>query len=360
MELINNYKEERPTYERFTEKLNILLQELIRDEKIDYHLIESRTKSIDSFQEKIQRKKGNYSRLNDITDLSAIRVIVYYPTDIKRIESIIKKEFNIDEENSKSSGIELNANEFGYLSSHLVFQLASNRKNLPEWNYNKDFKCEVQIRTVLQHAWASISHTLQYKTKADIPTSLQRKLFRLAGLFELADEQFVNIKGLHESLIEQIASEDIESDQEINMLTVSNFMDNSAIVNDIYSMALQAGFTDEDDDPSINGNEFETISTLISYCHLLDIKTIGKLENTYTSIKKNELKLFFDDQIKQERMGDSEWYVSRAFILILILIYNSSDKISAELLTKHGWDNGIATRVIKTGLKTKQTVHNNK
>jgi len=356
MELIENFKKERPFYERFTNKLDILLQELIKDKKIDFHLIESRTKTIDSFQEKIHRKKGNYNDINDITDLSAIRIIVYYPTDISRIESIIKSEFEIDDKNSKSSGSELNVNEFGYLSSHLVFKLSKNRKDLPEWNYNKDFKCEVQIRTVLQHAWASISHTLQYKTKSDIPSSLQRKLFRLASLFELADEQFVSIKDLHESLKIQIATDHLESQQEVNMLTLTNFLGNSKIVAEIYSLALQSGFTDESEEPGIPNNDSDTISNLTSFCDILNINTIGNLEKVLSSIKKDELKLLFKNQFNHERILRSEWFVSPSFILILILIYYSTDKITINKLSDNGWDLGIAKRVIRTSLKTKESI----
>ena len=186
-ELTSLYKDSRPLYEKFTEKLKSLVDELIHSQGIECHVIESRTKEADSFREKIIRKHEKYTQLTDITDLSAIRIIVYYPSDISKIVFFLENEFSIDRENSKISGEDLNPNEFGYLSTHLVISLNSQRSLLAEWKLYKELKCEIQIRTVLQHAWASISHALQYKTKSDITANLKRKLIRLAGHIEKAD-----------------------------------------------------------------------------------------------------------------------------------------------------------------------------
>ncbi len=359
-DLLENYKISRPLYDNYTTKLKSLIIELVKEQKIEFHLIESRTKTIDSFQEKIKRKTDKYQNLEEITDLSALRIIVYYPTDIKKIENLIDKEFIVDKENSVVSGEELKTNEFGYLSSHLIFSLANNRNNLSEWKYYDKFKCEIQIRTVLQHAWASISHSLQYKTKTDIPSNLQRKLFRLAGLFELADEQFVDIKKVHESLISEIKSEDIKvSDRELNMLTISNFIENSEIVNNVYSIALRSGFIDQNEEPNLEHNDVESTSELIRYSKFLNINTISELDKCLKSIKKNELKLVFTDQIIKDRDSESEWYSDPSFIIHLILTYINLEKVNAEKLAEFGWYKPLAKRVISTMKETKKTIHNN-
>jgi ppGpp synthetase/RelA/SpoT-type nucleotidyltranferase len=195
---VEKYKKLRPIYEDFNERIKDLLKSLIEENKIKYHLIETRTKSLESFKEKIERKSNKYSNpIEEITDLAGIRIIVYYQDDVARIEEIIKNEFIVDDQNSFDKGKLLKTNEFGYQSVHYVVSLSFDRAKLSEWKKYSKFKIEIQIRTVLQHSWASISHELEYKKSYEIPTILQRRLFRLASLIELDDEEFKKSKDQH-------------------------------------------------------------------------------------------------------------------------------------------------------------------
>ena len=66
--------------------------------------------------------------------------------------------------------------------------LTPERAALAEYEAFKDMKCEIQVRSILQNAWAEIEHDLGYKTKEAIPVQSQRRFARLAGLLELADD----------------------------------------------------------------------------------------------------------------------------------------------------------------------------
>ena len=349
------YSDKKLVYEKFTNKLQKLFEELFIVQNIQYHLIESRTKTVESFQEKINRKQEKYSELSQITDLTALRTIVYYPTDIEKIISIVKSEFYIDEKNSKLD-TNLNANEFGYLSTHIVFKIKENRKSLSEWKHFENLYCEIQIRTVLQHAWASISHTLQYKTKRDIPSDLQRKLFRLAGLFELADEQFVEIKKSHETLQKQIEKDDIQtSDRELNLLSIRNYIRKSDTIVYIYDTALIYGFEEDFYNQHIGKDEIDEISELLYICEFLNIQSISELENILKSIPEKELNTFFDLQTKNDfSETNDKWYVSKSFVIILLLIYSFIDKFDDDKLVKSGWDRDIAIKMLKNAKKAKK------
>jgi putative GTP pyrophosphokinase len=65
---------------------------------------------------------------------------------------------------------------------------------LPGWAKYKGLKAEFQVRTILQHAWDAISHKLDYKPESPMPRQNRRRLARLAGLLELADDEFSNLK----------------------------------------------------------------------------------------------------------------------------------------------------------------------
>jgi putative GTP pyrophosphokinase len=351
LNLIEQYNELRPQYLSFTEKLKKLLEDLLGELAVDYHLIESRAKEIKSFEEKIKRKEGAYKDIIDITDLSGIRIIVYYNDDIKKIVDLISAEFEIDSANSLIKGNEYNPNEFGYLSSHIVCKIGKSRKNLAEWKKFSAFKTEIQIRTVLQHSWASISHTLQYKTKQDIPEVLQRKLFRLAGLFELADEQFTGIRDDHRRLSEDIKSEDIsKSDRELNLLSIERYIETSEVVKEIYSSAIRLGYIDNDsasDDLDIDKDESRTLSHLITFCDRYQIKTIKQLDEILKSLPKREIEDYLNYQLVSERNISTDWFVSPAFVIILIIIYLFKNEMDNKFLVKNGWGESTSKRIIK-------------
>ncbi|MNJ50543.1 GTP pyrophosphokinase YwaC [compost metagenome] len=73
-------------------------------------------------------------------------------------------------------------------------------------------KAEIQIRTMLMHAWAAISHKLLYKKEDDAPTQVKRQLNRLSALIELADEQFDSIKGIKTTITDGIFHPDDTND----------------------------------------------------------------------------------------------------------------------------------------------------
>lgn len=182
MNFVEQYKELKPIYEGFSQSLVILLKSILDANGIKYHLIEGRAKEIDSFKNKIKIKKGKYGNpLKEIMDLCGVRIIVYYQTDIDKIDSLIRTNFDVDLENSVDKSTILKSNEFGYLSNHYIVKINSVRSNLPEWTKFKELNAEIQLRTVLQHSWAAISHELEYKSKFDIPICSKENYLDLQG-----------------------------------------------------------------------------------------------------------------------------------------------------------------------------------
>lgn len=344
-DLVNEYEKIRPKYKDFTERIVHLLKELLINENIIIHNIEGRAKEIKSFKNKIIRKSNKYiNPLNEMTDLSGVRIITYYQDDIDLVEKVIKKEFKVDEKNSLDKGTLLKSNEFGYKSVHYILSLSEERLKLPEWSKYSEYKFEVQIRTVLQHAWASISHSIQYKHEEEVPKDLKRKLFRLAGLFELADEEFMDVKKKNSLIMDEVkrTSEEDGMDFELNLLTISEYVQNSPNIKKLVKNAVEEGFKlieNRKDDPK--NYENESVLRLLLLCRDYEIKTIGELDNIIKN-NLNESPEFF----RNIHTGD-KWEITSYFAVFLTLIHIYRESIEVSALVELGWGENIAKRVVE-------------
>ena len=193
-EILVDYDSKFGVYIDFTSQITALLHQLITDSDIQLHSITSRVKTRSSLEDKLKRTKTRYKSLSQITDISGIRVTTYFADDVDSIASIVQRSFDVDSDNSIDKRLMLDPDRFGYLSLHYIVSLNQTRRELPEYSRYANLKLEIQIRSILQHAWAEMEHDLGYKSVQAIPREVRRKFARLAGLLELADEQFINIR----------------------------------------------------------------------------------------------------------------------------------------------------------------------
>lgn len=127
--------------------------------------------------------------------------------------------FDVDEPNSQDRAAILGSDKVGYRSIHFVCSLGSKRAELPEYKGLADLKFEIQVRTVLQHAWAELAHDNTFKFDAVLPTELQRKLNLHSAMLEIVDTAFQEIfdeareyrRSLASKSIDQISEEEIDS-----------------------------------------------------------------------------------------------------------------------------------------------------
>ena len=145
--------------------------------------IEYRVKAEDSLAGKLELKGQKYRTLADITDIIGLRVITFYIDDVDKVASAVERLFTVDWENSVDKRKIHEIDSFGYLSLHYI----CSQEGFP-------YRFEVQMRTVLQHAWANMNHDTGYKSGVEVPKEYLRNMSRLAGMLELADEQFSRIR----------------------------------------------------------------------------------------------------------------------------------------------------------------------
>jgi len=157
--ILGEYRNKRPLYEEFSISVHKLLESLLKENNYKYQIV-SRTKTPERLREKLMRKSGagiRYKELGDIQDLAGVRVLFYSERDKDRFVKQLKKEINgtIHVEDRRRKG--------GYEATHVVMTLDPKRLELSEYKRFADLKCEIQVTSILRHAWAEIEHDFVYK-----------------------------------------------------------------------------------------------------------------------------------------------------------------------------------------------------
>ena len=165
----------------------------------------TRIKDFGSYYKKLLRvrpKSLGKQSLPTLTDLLGIRVICAFLEDLKTVEDQITKLFNVIEIERK--GADRTFSEFGYESIHFLVEIPeefkSNKDSVPE-----GLVCEIQVRTILQDAWAEVEHELVYKSEFspfDLP--LRRKLASLNASLSLSDIIFQEIRDYQNKLNKEL------------------------------------------------------------------------------------------------------------------------------------------------------------
>jgi len=206
-ELRVEFEKVRGTYESFSEKVKELIKGFLEVQNVTVHSVSSRCKTLESLEVKAQKKidKGSeYTDLKSVTDLAGVRVITHFASDVDQIAKIVEHEFNVDFANSIDKRVAQEPDRFGYTSLHYVVELNSERLSLSEYSKFLNVKVEIQIRSILQHAWAEIEHDIGYKANEEVPNEVKRKFSRLSGLLELADEEFMDIRNKVDEYAESV------------------------------------------------------------------------------------------------------------------------------------------------------------
>lgn len=191
-DLTNWYIKNRPTYKRLSSKVEALLVEVFDMENISYHIVTSRAKDIKSVQVKSNNDKYS-DPINQIQDFAGIRVITYVEDEVHQVCKVIEDNFTIDKSNSSDKSDDLGIDKVGYKSVHYVATLKKDRLKLPEYLQYKGKFFEIQVRTILQHAWAEIEHDRNYKFSGKLPKDISRRFKILSGALEMADREFNSI-----------------------------------------------------------------------------------------------------------------------------------------------------------------------
>jgi ppGpp synthetase/RelA/SpoT-type nucleotidyltranferase len=187
---VESYAAQRSRYETFAQAMQSLVMRLCAAEGIEAYTVTARAKEVASLTDKIRRRR--YTDIAQVIDKCGIRIVVRYRSEVDAVCELLGRELEVLETVRHGA---MSPEAFGYASSHVVLCLDERRRPLAEWREFADLVAEVQVRTILQHAWASISHSLDYKSGDEVPQEVRRRLYRVAALLEASDETFEVFRG---------------------------------------------------------------------------------------------------------------------------------------------------------------------
>jgi len=302
------FEEKKPIYEALTIKAESLIMEILNLNKISYHSVESRCKEIDSFKNKIE--KGIDYDYKEMQDLAGIRIIGYVNSDIELISKLIRDNFDVDLSRSIDKSAVLGIDKVGYKSVHFVVKFKKERCTLPEYKLFNNIFFEIQVRTILQHAWAEIEHDRNYKFSGILPKEINRRFKLLAGVLEVADNEFNQISREIDKYSEEVSRKTKKGDLNIPINSTSLMQ----YFKDVFKEAEIINFNfgpPENDYSRIAIDELNilSINTLADLDKILtkkirdDIMTIDEIQNllglTRLILIKNFQEKYFDHAWKK-------------------------------------------------------------
>jgi putative GTP pyrophosphokinase len=186
----------RKEYEKYDDTRHNIVNELkeqtetLLKETNSNPVVSGRIKNFASYYGKYLRFLKNNVKNPVITDMLGIRIICPFIEDLSVIEEIIKNNFTIVEIERKGH---YNFKEFGYESTHLLIKIPQDII-AQHGNPGTDI-IEIQIRTILQDAWAEVEHEIVYKAEfSPFDEPMRRKLAAVNASLSLADIIFQEIR----------------------------------------------------------------------------------------------------------------------------------------------------------------------
>lgn len=194
------YREFAALHPEVEDDFSEAIEDVLADAGLTFDRVSVRLKRWQSFKAKAKKRTADGELMypnpwTDIHDLMGVRITTFHSTEIPQIVDALDDVFKIIRSVDKAQETRVSGG-FGYGSLHLILEVDERTPELDEY---VGFQFEVQIRTVLQHAWAEFEHDIRYKrSQGRLDPRVDRAFTLAAGLIELADQQFDMIAAIQE------------------------------------------------------------------------------------------------------------------------------------------------------------------
>ena len=321
--IMEEYDLNQNVYKKVQEIVLKELEFFTSEANIKVNSVDSRIKARDSLSKKLERKGDKYHSIADITDVVGFRIVTFYNDEVDKYAAKVEKTFDIDWENSIDKRKIYNVDQFGYLSLHYICSIPKemyyDEKN-PTIN---TIRFEIQIRSLLQHALAVLHHDTGYKSDVEIPIEYQRRFARLAGLLELVDDEFSEVRHSIE-----------EYKKKIKNVVKDGTLENVELTLDSYQAYIEnGGFASLNERIALISNmdiEEVSLDNFLQIFKAFEFKTLKALDD----FKKEYSNLAYEFCVRQFSDIDLDIITSAIGPLNLCIVYALSKGLGAGVVKR--------------------------
>jgi ppGpp synthetase/RelA/SpoT-type nucleotidyltranferase len=329
------YLEVQQFYKDLAGVIARIIEECLTKRGVKVHSVQYRSKDPNSFGRKAaipseaDPGKPRYPvPLAQITDLAGIRVITHFPGTLTDIDRLLHEEFDVTERSDKGEEL-VEEDRFGYQSVHYLLRVRSDRARLAEYERFATAVTEVQVRTILQHAWAEIEHDIQYRSAVSIPTTIHRRFMALAGMLEIADREF-----------QAVQDADRELTAEARKLVRRGELTGVEITPDALKLFLDKRLGP---DARISDGAYDWLTRLLKKLGFRDLKQV-----------ENAVESYDDDRLSTLAMGARQGQATRFELMLLAAL--GEQFIQRHIFSNHTWFGGRQTEYLarfkESGIRT--------
>lgn len=158
-------------YKAFAEMVGFILQEALRSatDLPQPQSIQCRAKDVTSLRDRLAEENNLDTKTLELDrrDLAGARLIFYTNNDVERFigSSLIRDNFNVEEASTRVHHPTPENEDTQYRGIHYTVRFREDRACLPEYAKFSGLRCEIQVQTILNHAWSETSHDILYKDR---------------------------------------------------------------------------------------------------------------------------------------------------------------------------------------------------
>lgn len=174
--IMDEYAENKRGYEKLGKIVCDKIKGFVEEIGFVVTSFEYKLKDDKDIESLLYRNGDSYQSLADITDVLIVKVVCYFKDETEQISQLLAQYFNIDSDVSSDNVLVCSLSEDAGYDSDIC-----------------GLNFEIQVKTVLENTWSTINNDLGY-SEFGIPSGVAREFTRLAGLLEIADDEFVRVR----------------------------------------------------------------------------------------------------------------------------------------------------------------------